>query len=140
MSCAFVNAQDNKSFEKKGNIYSVSKGVSYIGAATKYKFKDEYGAEYPIYISDSGNCYIIKQIYDKGKAYKIKEALSSEICSDVAAKCGIKYNKEIIKEYNYKCFANYKNIIEYFSENKNYNIISVIYKDYNYEVFYYYNK
>lgn len=140
MSCVFVNAQDNKSFEKKGNTISVPKETSYSGTITKYKFKDEYNVEYPIYISDSGNCFIIKDIYEQGKSYKVKQDLNPDICSVIAAKCGIKYDRKIIKVYDYKFFNNYGNIIDYFDKHKNYNIISVIYKDYNYEVFYYYNK
>ena len=52
---------------------------------TPYTWKDSKGNEYPIYISASGSCYVIKTSKKTGKEYKnyLSKEVSAEICKEL---------------------------------------------------------
>ena len=56
---------------------------------TGFTYKDSKGKVYPIYISNSGSCFIIKTSAKTGKDYKsyMKPKLSEEICKEL----GVEY-------------------------------------------------
>lgn len=57
---------------------------------TKTKFTWKVGdVEYPIYISSTGSCYIIKISKKSGKEYK--QYLPKEVCIEICKESGIEY-------------------------------------------------
>lgn len=79
-------AQDIK---REGTTFVVSSSRSKSEPTkTKYTWKVS-GVEYPIYISASGSCYIIKTSKKTGKEYK--QYLPKEVCAEIAKEMGIEY-------------------------------------------------
>ena len=86
-----VSADDNKSYKCEGTQYSSTGGVKSNSkpVATGFTWKDTKGNIYPIYISNSGSCYVIKTSKKTGKEYKYY--LVSEISKDICKKLGKEY-------------------------------------------------
>ena len=83
--CGFVaNADNDKSYKCENNTYSSTGRVNNSSAptSTPYFWTDSKGNKYPIYISNSGSCYIIKKSNKTGKDYKMymKPEVSQDIC------------------------------------------------------------
>ena len=88
--CALVaNADDNKSFVKSGTTYTnFSTGrqkANSTPVATGCTWIDSKGVQYPVYISESGSCYIIKVSKKTNKEYKqyLKPDVSQDICKSI---------------------------------------------------------
>lgn len=83
-----ANAQ---SFKCEGTTYSSTGRI--VGNATPistpYTWQDNKGNKYPIYMSNSGSCYVIKTSKKTGKKYK--QYLSPEISQDICTKLGKEY-------------------------------------------------
>ena len=91
-----INADDNKSYKCEGTTYSSTGRVntnSSAPVATGFTWTDAKGISYPIYISDSGSCYIIKTSKNTGKEYK--SYLGSDISQDICKKLGRKYKNKM---------------------------------------------
>lgn len=93
--CGMVaNADGNKSYKCEGNTYSSTGRVKSNSEliATGFNWTDSKGNSYPIYISASGSCYIIKVSAKTNKEYKqyLKPDVSQDIC------------KKLDKEYKAK--------------------------------------
>lgn len=87
-------ADNDKSFNKDGNVYSsVSKSKSSSTPVnTGFTWQDSNGVSYPIYISDSGSCYVIKTSKKTGKEYK--NYLGPEISQDICNRLGREYKSK----------------------------------------------
>lgn len=78
-----------QSVKREGTTFVVSSSRK-SAEATKTKYTWKVGdVEYPIYISNSGSCYIIKVSKRTGKEYK--QYLSKEVCAEIAKELGIEY-------------------------------------------------
>lgn len=84
-----VNNTYAQSVKREGTTFVVSSSRK-SAEATKTKFTWKVGdVEYPIYISASGSCYIIKTSKKTGKEYK--QYLPKEVCAEIAKEMGIEY-------------------------------------------------
>lgn len=83
-----ANAQ---SYSRSGNTFISSTGerVKASDIKTKFTWKDSKGKEYPIYISKSGSCYVIKVSAKTNKEYK--NYLGPEISQQICKELGIEY-------------------------------------------------
>ena len=87
-----ANADGNKSYKCEGKIYSSTGRVNANSSApvsTGFEWTDSKGNKYPIYISASGSCYIIKKSNKTGKDYK--QYMKPEISQDICNKLGKEY-------------------------------------------------
>jgi hypothetical protein len=80
-----VNADNDKSYKKDGNTYSSTGRVNINSKpiATGCTWVDSKGNQYPIFMSASGSCYVIKTSKNTGKEYKcyLKPDVSQDICN-----------------------------------------------------------
>ena len=76
---------------RNGNIFISSKGERVKSEVTKTKFtwKDSKGKEYPVYVSNSGSCFVIKTSAKTGKEYR--NYLGPEISQQICKELGINY-------------------------------------------------
>ena len=88
--CALVaNADNNKTFVKSGTTYTNSstgrEKANSIPVATGCTWVNSKGVQYPVYISESGSCYIIKISKKTNKEYKqyLKPDVSQDICKSI---------------------------------------------------------
>ena len=79
-----VNAQN---YTREGNTFSSSTGEHSKSEAIKTKFtwKDSKGKEYPVYMSKSGSCFVIRISKKTGKGYKsyLGPEISEQICKEL---------------------------------------------------------
>lgn len=90
--CGMIaNADGNKSYKCEGNTYSSTGRVKSNPTAinTGFNWTDSKGKSYPIYMSASGSCYIIKKSNKTGKDYK--EYMKPEVSQDICKKLGKEY-------------------------------------------------
>lgn len=86
---ATISAQ---SYTRSGNTFISSTGelkAKQEPTKTKFTWKDNKGKEYPIYISKSGSCYVIRTSSKTGKEYK--SYLGTEISQQICKELGVKY-------------------------------------------------
>lgn len=91
LSVACVCDAQSNNFERQGTTF-VSKSNSRTKAEptkTKYTWKDSKGTEYPIYISSTGSCFVIKTSSKTGKEYR--SYLSPEISKEICKELGVNY-------------------------------------------------
>lgn len=75
--------------KREGTTFVVSSSRS-KSEPTKTKFTWKVnGVEYPIYISSTGSCYIIKTSKKTGKEYK--QYLPKEVCAEICKELNIVY-------------------------------------------------
>lgn len=80
-----------QNYERQGTMF-VSKGTSRTKiepVKTKYTWKDTKGNKYPIYVSSTGSCFVIRVSSKTGKEYK--NYLGPEISQQVCKELGIEY-------------------------------------------------
>lgn len=90
--CGLVaNADGNKSFKCEGTTYSSTGRVnnSFAPTSTNFTWTDSKGNKYPIYMSASGSCYIVKGTKKDGK--EDRRYLGKEISQDICKKLGKEY-------------------------------------------------
>lgn len=79
-----ANAQ---TYTRSGNTFISSKGeqVKAEPVKTKFTWKDSKGREYPVYISSSGSCFVIRVSSKTGKEYKsyLGPEISQQICKEL---------------------------------------------------------
>lgn len=81
-----------QNIKKEGTTFVVSSSRK-SAEPTKTKFTWKVGdVEYPIYISTSGSCYVIKTSKKTGKEYK--QYLPKEVCAEIAKEMGIEYKSK----------------------------------------------
>lgn len=83
-----VNAQ---SYTRKGNTFISSTGerVKTEPVKTKFTWQDNKGKVYPVYMSSTGSCFVIKTSAKTGKDYRAY--LGSEISQQICKELGINY-------------------------------------------------
>lgn len=93
ISCSMIaNADDNKSYKCEGNTYISSTGrvkASTELIPTGFNWTDSKGVNYPIYISNSGSCFIIKTSAKTNKEYRCY--LKPDVSRDICKKLGKEY-------------------------------------------------
>lgn len=89
-----ANADNDKSYKCEGSTYSSTGRVHSASTSqiTPYTWQDSKGNKYPIYISNSGSCYIIRKSNKTGKDYK--QYMKPEISQDICAKLGKEYKSK----------------------------------------------
>ena len=89
-----ANASDNKSYKCEHNTYSSTGRVAgnTTPTSTPYFWSDSKGNSYPIYISVSGSCYIIKVSAKTNKEYK--QYLKPDVSQDICKKLGKEYKSK----------------------------------------------
>lgn len=90
--CGLVaNADNDKSFKCEGNTYSSTGRVNNSSApiSTGCTWIDSKSVQCPVYMSNSGSCYIIKTSKNNGKEYK--QYLKPEVSQDICKKLGKEY-------------------------------------------------
>lgn len=81
---------DAQTYKQEGNVFSSVKTTKNVTSEkTPYTWKDSKGKEYPIYISQSGSCYVIKTSAKTGNTYK--QYLGPEISIKICENLGRKY-------------------------------------------------
>ena len=84
---ATSNAQT--SIQRQGNTFisssSSSRGKKAKPERTKYTWKDAKGNEYPIFISNSGSCFVYRTSSKTGNEYKmyLGKEISAQICKEM---------------------------------------------------------
>lgn len=83
-----INAQN---YTREGNTFISSTGEHSKSEVIKTKFtwKDSKGNEYPVYMSKSGSCFVIKISKKTGKEYK--NYLGPEISEQICKELGVEY-------------------------------------------------
>lgn len=95
--CVFVCVPVNsgaQTFEKQGTTF-ISKSATRVKVEptkTKFTWKDSKGTEYPIYISKTGSCFVMKLSSKTNKEYKYY--LGPEISEVVCKELGIEYKSK----------------------------------------------
>lgn len=85
-----VNNSNAQSVERSGKTFTqVTTSKKSEPIKTDYTWKDSKGIEYPIYISKSGACFIIRISKKTGKEYKYY--LPKEVSAQIANELGIEY-------------------------------------------------
>lgn len=82
----FMTADAQTNYKQEGNVFSSVKTIKTIeNEKTPYVWKDSKGKEYPIYISNSGSCYVIRTSSKTGKTYKqyLGPEISIKICENL---------------------------------------------------------
>lgn len=94
MNSSSVYAQ---SVVRSGNTFTTTKVSKPKAEPTKTKFtwKDSKGVEYPIYVSASGSCFILKTSKKTGKEYR--QYLGAEVSRQVCKELGIEYKSKASK-------------------------------------------
>ena len=85
------NAQ---SYTRNGNTFISSTGERSKSEPIKTKFtwKDSKGNEYPVYISSTGSCFVIKTSSKTGKEYR--NYLGPDISMQICKELGIEYKSK----------------------------------------------
>lgn len=89
MMFAFTNVINAQSFERQGNTFvsKSSKGSRAKAEPTKTKFtwRDSKGTEYPVYMSSTGSCFVIKTSAKTGKEYRnyLGPEISEQMCKEL---------------------------------------------------------
>ncbi len=80
-------AANAQTYTRSGNTFISSTGerVKAEPVKTKFTWKDSKGREYPVYISKSGSCFVIKVSAKTGKEYKnyLGPEISQQICKEL---------------------------------------------------------
>ena len=82
-------AANAQTYTRSGNTFISSTGERVKAEKTKFTWKDSKGKEYPVYISNSGSCFVIKVSAKTGKEYR--NYLGSEISQQICNELGIEY-------------------------------------------------
>lgn len=88
-----VHGQEVKTFKVEGTTYSSTGGVKSHSKSepivTNCTWVDSKGVTYPIFMSQTGSCYIIKTSAKTGKEYK--SYLKPDVSQDICRKLGKEY-------------------------------------------------
>lgn len=81
---------DAQTYKQEGNTFSSVKTTKTVTSEkTLYTWKDSKGKEYPIYMSSTGSCFVIKTSAKTGKEYR--QYLGTEISEAICKQLGRKY-------------------------------------------------
>ena len=88
-----VGAFAQKTYVREGNVFTTTRSstgkVKSEPTKTKFMHKDTKGNEYPIFISSTGSCFVVKTSAKTGKEYRnyLGPEMSMEICKEL----GVEY-------------------------------------------------
>ena len=86
----WATADAQTTYKQEGNVFSSVKTTKTVTSdKTPYTWKDSKGKEYPIYVSSTGSCYVIKVSSKTGKEYR--QYLGPEISEEICKQLGRKY-------------------------------------------------
>ena len=86
----WATADAQTTYKQEGNIFSSVKTTKTVTTdKTPYTWKDSKGKEYPIYISSTGSCFVIKVSSKTGKEYR--QYLGPEISEEICKQLGREY-------------------------------------------------
>jgi hypothetical protein len=85
-------AANAQTYTRSGNTFISSTGERDKAVKTKFTWKDSKGREYPVYISSSGSCFVIRVSSKTGKEYK--SYLGPEISEQICKELGIEYKNK----------------------------------------------
>lgn len=86
----WMTADAQTTYKQEGNTFSSVKTTKTVTPEkTQFVWKDSKGKEYPIYISNSGSCFIIKTSSKTGKEYR--QYLGPEISEAICKQLGREY-------------------------------------------------
>lgn len=87
MMFTFTTVVNAQSYERQGNTFVATKSSRAKSEPTKTKFtwKDSKGNEYPVYMSSTGSCFIIKTSAKTGKEYRnyLGPEISEQMCKEL---------------------------------------------------------
>lgn len=83
------NAQN---YTREGNTFVSTKTVKSEPVKTKFTWKDSKGNEYPVYVSSTGSCFVIKGKDKNGKDKRTY--LGPEISKQICKELGIEYKSK----------------------------------------------
>ena len=74
-----------QNYTREGNTFVSVKSAKAEPTKTKFTWKDSKGTEYPIYISSTGSCFIIRISKKTGKEYRsyLGPEVSAQICKEL---------------------------------------------------------
>lgn len=81
-----------QSYERQGNMFIAksNKGSRKSEPVkTKFTWKDSKGKEYPVYMSSTGSCFVIKTSAKTGKEYR--NYLGPEVSQQMCKELGVEY-------------------------------------------------
>ena len=88
-----VGAFAQKTYIREGNVFTTTRSstgkVKSEPVKTKFIHKDTKGNEYPIFMSSTGSCFVVKTSAKTGKEYRnyLGPEMSMEICKEL----GVEY-------------------------------------------------
>lgn len=83
------NAYSQEEYKRNGDTFTVTSKTQPKSEPVKTKFTyEKNGVKYPIYISSTGSCFIMRTS-KKGKEYK--QYLGKEISAEICKELGITY-------------------------------------------------
>lgn len=86
----WMTADAQTTYKQEGNVFSSVKTTKTVTSdKTPYTWKDSKGKEYPIYISSTGSCFVIKTSSKTGKEYR--QYLGPEVSEAICKQLGRKY-------------------------------------------------
>lgn len=86
----WATADAQTTYKQEGNVFSSVKTTKTVTSdKTPYTWKDSKGNEYPIYISSTGSCFVIKTSAKTGKEYR--QYLGPEISEEICKQFGREY-------------------------------------------------
>lgn len=77
---------------RNGNTFTVAKVKQVNSMKTKFTWQDSKGVLYPIYLSPSGACYVLRVSKKTNKEYK--SYLGAEISIQICKELNIKYSSK----------------------------------------------
>ena len=91
MAISFVANAQSANFERQGNTFvsKSSRGSKAEPIKTKFTWKDSKGKEYPVYMSSTGSCFVMRVSSKTGKEYK--SYLGPEISEQICKELGVEY-------------------------------------------------
>lgn len=87
-ACVVMNAQDVK-LEGKTYVSTKTSRSKEEPKVTGYDWQDSKGNKYPIFISGTGSCFVVKISQKTGKEYR--QYLGEEVSKDICKKLGMVY-------------------------------------------------
>lgn len=93
----WMTADAQTNYKQDGNTFSSIKTTKTVSPEkTDYLWKDSKGNVYPIYISSTGSCFVIKTSSKTGKEYR--QYLGPELSEEICKKLGKEYKTKTKSE------------------------------------------
>lgn len=87
--CVMTSNAQNYKVEGNTIISTKTARVKTEPVKTSFTYKDSKGNEYPIFMSSTGSCFVLKTAYKTGKEYR--NYLGPEMSADICQRLGVEY-------------------------------------------------